>query len=166
MFSVQNKEMFEIPLNEVTNTSLTAKHEVMIELGGPDGEGGARDKNRKGDQLVEMRFYVPGQANQEGEGEEESNANVSYQDSKLYATFWEGYQQSMNRKVIMLISPILFYLHIPTTNNNNTTTIFNIQISTKLEKNNRCSITRSRTRQILATQHQATALCYSRILCA
>ncbi|KAG0255749.1 FACT complex subunit [Linnemannia exigua] len=83
VFSVQNKEMFEIPLNEVTNTSLTAKHEVMIELGGPDGEGGARDKSRKGDQLVEMRFYVPGQANQEGgEGEEESNANVFYNSIK------------------------------------------------------------------------------------
>jgi structure-specific recognition protein 1 len=82
--------MFEIPLNEVTNTSLTAKHEVMIELGGPDGEGGARDKNRKGDQLVEMRFYVPGQANQEGEGEEESNANVSLQD---YAIPKEYYQE-------------------------------------------------------------------------
>jgi structure-specific recognition protein 1 len=80
VFSVQNKEMFEIPLNEVTNTSLTAKHEVMIELGGPDGESGSRDRSRKGDQLVEMRFYVPGQANQEGgEGEEESNANVSRQ---------------------------------------------------------------------------------------
>ncbi|KAG9322187.1 hypothetical protein KVV02_007569 [Mortierella alpina] len=79
VFSVQNKEMFEIPLNEVTNTSLTAKHEVMIELGGPDGEGGAqKDRNRKGDQLVEMRFYVPGTKAQEGEGEEESAANVFY----------------------------------------------------------------------------------------
>lgn len=108
MFSVQNKEMFEIPLNEVTNTSLTAKHEVMIELGGPDGEGGARDKNRKGDQLVEMRFYVPGQANQEGEGEEESNANVSYQYYTLYVAFGEGCQQNMSRRVFLLISLILF----------------------------------------------------------
>ncbi|KAG0255512.1 FACT complex subunit [Mortierella polycephala] len=78
MFSVQDKDMFEIPLNEVTNTSLTAKHEVMIELGGPDGEGNAKDRYRKGDQLVEMRFYVPGTKAQEGEGEEESAANVFY----------------------------------------------------------------------------------------
>ncbi|KAF8986494.1 FACT complex subunit [Entomortierella lignicola] len=79
VFSVQNKDMFEIPLNEVTNTSLTAKHEVMIELGGPDGEGGAqKEKNRKGDQLVEMRFYVPGTKAQEGDAEEESAANIFY----------------------------------------------------------------------------------------
>ncbi|KAF9350197.1 FACT complex subunit [Mortierella sp. AD094] len=79
VFSVQNKDMFEIPLNEVTNTSLTAKHEVMIELGGPDGEGGSsKDKSRKGDQLVEMRFYVPGNKAQEGDNEEESAANIFY----------------------------------------------------------------------------------------
>ncbi|KAF9189484.1 FACT complex subunit [Haplosporangium sp. Z 767] len=78
IFSVQDKDMFEIPLNEVTNTSLTAKHEVMIELGGPDGEGSVKDRYRKGDQLVEMRFYVPGTKAQEGEGEEESAANVFY----------------------------------------------------------------------------------------
>ncbi|KAF9910746.1 FACT complex subunit [Lobosporangium transversale] len=76
VFSVQNKDMFEIPLNEVINTSLTAKHEVMIELGTADSEG--KEKNRKGDQLVEMRFYVPGSKAQDGEGEEESNANVFY----------------------------------------------------------------------------------------
>lgn len=104
--------MFEIPLNEVTNTSLTAKHEVMIELGGPDGEGGARDKNRKGDQLVEMRFYVPGQANQEGEGEEESNANVSYQYYTHYLAFGEGFQQRMNRKVFLLISLFFFFIYL------------------------------------------------------
>ncbi|KAI1313072.1 FACT complex subunit [Mortierella claussenii] len=80
VFNVQNKDMFEIPLNEVINTSLTAKHEVMIELGGPDGEGNnaQKDRNRKGDQLVEMRFYVPGNKATEGEGEEESAANVFY----------------------------------------------------------------------------------------
>lgn len=69
--------MFEIPLTEVTNTSLTAKHEVMIELGGVDGEGSGPQKDkRKGDQLVEMRFYVPGTKPQDVEGEEESAANV------------------------------------------------------------------------------------------
>ncbi|KAF9170739.1 FACT complex subunit [Mortierella sp. AD011] len=78
VFSVQNKDMFEIPLNEVTNTSLTAKHEVMIELGGPDGENASKDRNRKGDQLVEMRFYVPGNKAQEGDNEEESAANIFY----------------------------------------------------------------------------------------
>ncbi|KAF9431869.1 FACT complex subunit [Entomortierella beljakovae] len=78
VFSVQNKDMFEVPLKEVTNTSLTAKHEVMIELGGPDGDGVQKERNRKGDQLVEMRFYVPGNKAQEGDNEEESAANIFY----------------------------------------------------------------------------------------
>ena len=59
--------MFEIPLKEVTNTSLMAKHEVMIELGGLDGEGSGGKDKCKGDQLVEKRSYVPGNKLQEGE---------------------------------------------------------------------------------------------------
>ncbi|GJJ73220.1 structure-specific recognition protein 1 [Entomortierella parvispora] len=84
LFNVQNKEMFEIPLKEVTNTSLTAKHEVMLELGGPDGETGA-PANKKGDQLVEMRFYIPSAKAQEGDVEEESAANLFYNAIKDHA---------------------------------------------------------------------------------
>ncbi|KAK3812042.1 MAG: hypothetical protein J3Q66DRAFT_381692 [Benniella sp.] len=78
MFGVQNKDMLEIPLKEVTNTSLTAKHEVMIELGELDGEGSGGKVKRMGDQLVELRFRVPGNKPQEGEGEKESASNIFY----------------------------------------------------------------------------------------
>ncbi|KAF9585802.1 FACT complex subunit [Lunasporangiospora selenospora] len=91
LFNVSNKEMFEIPLKEVANTSLTAKHEVMIELTGQDGES---DKNKKGDQLVEMRFYIPGTVPKDPEaeedGEEENAANMFYEEIKALADIGEA----------------------------------------------------------------------------
>jgi len=109
LFNVQNKEMFEIPLKEVTNTSLTAKHEVMLELGGPDGEIGA-PANKKGDQLVEMRFYIPGTKAQEGDAEEESAANVS--ESRAMWT------REIYIYIVFVFDSILTAAHLETTTNN------------------------------------------------
>lgn len=53
VFSVANKPAFEIPYGEVANSNLVGKNEVALEFQQPaDG--------RAGDELVEMRFYVPG----------------------------------------------------------------------------------------------------------
>ncbi|KAG0223573.1 FACT complex subunit [Actinomortierella wolfii] len=95
LFNVGNKEMFEIPLKEVTNTSLTGKHEIMMELGAPDLDG-APNKKFKGDQLVEMRFYISGtvpkdpDAEDEADGEEESAAQVFYDEIKARAEIGEA----------------------------------------------------------------------------
>ncbi|KAL8941197.1 MAG: hypothetical protein Q9211_001911 [Gyalolechia sp. 1 TL-2023] len=72
-FNVQNRPAFEIPYSEISNTNLAGKNEVAIEFSLPAGGddtgtnghlGGARSKGRKSgagkDQLVEMRFYIPG----------------------------------------------------------------------------------------------------------
>ncbi|KAH8595950.1 FACT complex subunit pob-3 [Bisporella sp. PMI_857] len=72
-FNVQNRPAFEIPYSEISNTNLAGKNEVAIEFALPaNGEdtgtngslGGARAKGKKAgagkDQLVEMRFYIPG----------------------------------------------------------------------------------------------------------
>ena len=72
-FNVQNRPAFEIPYSEISNTNLAGKNEVSIDLaiaaGGEDAGtnghlGGARSRGRKSgagkDQLVEMRFYIPG----------------------------------------------------------------------------------------------------------
>ena len=78
---------FEVPLTKVSNTNLVGKNEVAVEFNtGKDGAG-AKDEV-KGDELVEMRFYVPGMKEKEkdasdaengddedaGEGEEETTA--------------------------------------------------------------------------------------------
>ncbi|KAI9695161.1 MAG: FACT complex subunit [Bogoriella megaspora] len=74
-FNVQNRPFFEIPYSEISNTNLAGKNEVAVEFSLPvDAEdtgtnghlGGARARGKKTgaarDQLVEMRFYIPGVA--------------------------------------------------------------------------------------------------------
>lgn len=54
LFEVNNKPAFEIPYKEISNSNLTGKNEVALEFN-LDGEA-----SRAGDEVVEMRFYVPG----------------------------------------------------------------------------------------------------------
>jgi structure-specific recognition protein 1 len=103
-FNVQSRSAFEIPYTEVSNTNLAGKGEVAVEFSLPgDGEetgtnghlGGARGGGKKAgaarDQLVEMRFYIPGMTaaktkSEDGEdgevdedAEEQQAADVFYQ---------------------------------------------------------------------------------------
>lgn len=89
-FSVQNRPAFEFPYSEVSNTNLAGKNEVAVEfalpsdtaVNGANGqpEGSTKNRGRKAaagrDELVEMRFYIPGTVVKaekgEGEGEEEA----------------------------------------------------------------------------------------------
>lgn len=84
-FNVQSRSAFEIPFTEVSNTNLAGKGEVAVEFSLPgDGEetgtngalGGARSGGNKAgagrDQLVEMRFYIPGMTTAKTKGEDES----------------------------------------------------------------------------------------------
>ncbi|KAI8324397.1 SSrecog-domain-containing protein [Martensiomyces pterosporus] len=73
-FRVDNRPMFDLPMAYVSNTNVANKNEVSVEFQAPRGKG----LKRKGapDELVEIRFYVPGtttaqSANGGGEGEEE-----------------------------------------------------------------------------------------------
>ncbi|KAI9674580.1 MAG: FACT complex subunit [Trizodia sp. TS-e1964] len=97
-FNVQNRPAFEIPYTEISNTNLAGKNEVAVEFSLPVNEGeegnmgGARTVGRKAggakDQLVEMRFYIPGTAKKGGGGsgsepeeeeEEQNAANLFYE---------------------------------------------------------------------------------------
>jgi Structure-specific recognition protein (SSRP1) len=107
-FSVQNRPAFEIPYSEISNTNLAGKNEVAVEFNlgaetitnGVNGhnEGSTRNRGRKAaagrDELVEMRFYIPGTVakkektedaesgadDQEEEDAEETNAaNLFYE---------------------------------------------------------------------------------------
>lgn len=98
-FNVQNKPAFELPYSEIANTNLAGRNEVAVEMSLPQdandtgtaGQGGARGKGKKAgagrDQLVEMRFYIPGTATKkeaEGpdvasdDGEEQNAATLFY----------------------------------------------------------------------------------------
>ncbi|QKX53047.1 uncharacterized protein TRUGW13939_00118 [Talaromyces rugulosus] len=70
-FNVQNRPAFEIPYSEISNTNLAGKNEVAVEFALPTDEktnghieGSTKNRGRKAaagtDELVEMRFYIPG----------------------------------------------------------------------------------------------------------
>lgn len=104
-FNVQNKPAFEVPYSEIGNTNLAGRNEVAVEMAlplkpedtGTNGSlGGARGKGKKAgagkDQLVELRFYIPGMTTKkeaEGEeagsdaGEEEKSAATLFYDTLM-----------------------------------------------------------------------------------
>lgn len=62
IFQVNNKPSFEIPYSDITNSNLTGKNEVSIEfnLDKASSEQNNYGGASTGDEVVEMRFYVPG----------------------------------------------------------------------------------------------------------
>ena len=91
VFNVNNKPSFEIPYDSISNSNLTGKNEVAIELN--------LDKNntKMGDEVVEMRFYVPGTTieqetttvkNEDGEEEQVVSTNMDSEQSAAQ-TFYE-----------------------------------------------------------------------------
>ncbi|KAK5946790.1 FACT complex subunit [Knufia obscura] len=102
-FNVQNRPAFEIPYSEISNTNLAGKNEIAVEFNlgeepktnganGVNGDAGkTKNRGRKAaaarDELVEMRFYVPGtvskreangeEAGSDAEGDEEDQQNAA-----------------------------------------------------------------------------------------
>lgn len=64
-FSVASKSAFEIPLSDVSNSVVSTKNEITLELQ-------QNEKNKKLDSLVEIRFYIPDNE----ENNEEDSAKV------------------------------------------------------------------------------------------
>jgi structure-specific recognition protein 1 len=102
VFNVQNRPDFEIPYSEISNTNLAGRNEVAIEFAASDETdtgtnghlGGARGKGKKSgagmDQLVEMRFYVPGvTTRKETEGEEPGSDAEVVQEKNAATLFYE-----------------------------------------------------------------------------
>ncbi|QPG76266.1 hypothetical protein FOA43_003652 [Brettanomyces nanus] len=63
IFNVSNKPAFEIPYSFVGNTNMTGKNEVSVEM-----DLSSNNKiERGGDELVEIKFFLPGSMKQEEE---------------------------------------------------------------------------------------------------
>ncbi|ODV70530.1 SSrecog-domain-containing protein [Hyphopichia burtonii NRRL Y-1933] len=89
IFQVNNKPAFELPYNDISNSNLTGKNEVAVEFNLDNGQ-------KTGDEVVEMRFYIPGVIENETENmvkdeedgemkqeiEEVNAANVFYEQLK------------------------------------------------------------------------------------
>ena len=89
VFQYNNKPTFEIPYSEIANSNLTGKNELAVEF--------SLNGEKAGDEMVEMRLYVPGtvanettktvtnedgKEEQEDETEEVSAASVFYDQLK------------------------------------------------------------------------------------
>ena len=101
-FSVQNKAAFELPYSEIGNTNLAGRNEVAVEMALPQDSsdtgtnghlGGARGKGKKAgagrDQLVEMRFYVPGVATVKDGGDEDGSDGAGEEEKNAATLFYE-----------------------------------------------------------------------------
>ncbi|GMM35947.1 FACT complex subunit [Saccharomycopsis crataegensis] len=90
IFNINNRPDFELPYKTINNTNLTGKNEVTVEFR-PDDEG-----DKEGDELVEMRFYVPGTVavkEDDGEdtkkGEEDEDAEKGEEEQSAATHFYE-----------------------------------------------------------------------------
>ncbi|KAI9897596.1 hypothetical protein N3K66_007452 [Trichothecium roseum] len=101
VFNVQNKPAFELPYTEIGNTNLAGRNEVSVELSLPQDSsdtgnngalGGARGRGKKAgagkDQLVEMRFYVPGTTTKKEADGEEAGSDAGEEQEKNAATLF------------------------------------------------------------------------------
>ncbi|KAL5519857.1 hypothetical protein ACEPAG_1517 [Sanghuangporus baumii] len=79
-FLVSNKTAFELPLQKVANSNIAGRTEVSLEFA---TSAASRPSKSAADELVEIRFYVPGTSTKEtgtdageeqGEGEEEETS--------------------------------------------------------------------------------------------
>ena len=68
-FQVGARNSFEIPLGKVSNTNLVGKTEVAVEFALP--KEGEKKEFEQGDELVEIRFYVPGMKEKDKEGSQD-----------------------------------------------------------------------------------------------
>jgi structure-specific recognition protein 1 len=112
-FSVQNRPAFEIPYAEISNTNLAGKNEIAVEFNlGPDPTqngtnghkaGSTKNRGRKAaaarDELVEMRFYIPGTVSKkEVNGEEGSGAEEEEEEEQNAANLF--YETLMDKAEI------------------------------------------------------------------
>ncbi|KAH9969560.1 structure-specific recognition protein-domain-containing protein [Russula dissimulans] len=61
-FVVGNKTAFELPLQHVANSNIAGRTEVSLEFVAPSDSAGKKPSKGHPDEMVEIRFFVPGQS--------------------------------------------------------------------------------------------------------
>ncbi|CDR98932.1 hypothetical protein [Sporisorium scitamineum] len=104
-FLVRDKLAFELPLSHLANSNI-AKTEVSMEFLNPEQQqpgantgssdaNGTKSRRSKGDQLVEMRLYVPGQASKDDASDAGSAADA---DDNNQETAAEAFHEALKSK--------------------------------------------------------------------
>jgi structure-specific recognition protein 1 len=100
-FNVQNRPAFEIPYSEISNTNLAGRNEIAVEFNLTSEQNGVnghkpattRERGRKAaaarDELVEMRFYIPGtMSKKEANGDEVNSGDDDDEEETSAANFF------------------------------------------------------------------------------
>lgn len=109
-FNVAGKPAFELAYADVSNTNLVGKSEVAVEfeLQQP------KERTKAGDELVEVRFYVPGTvAKADGEDETKSDEEPDQAEQSAAQVFYESFKEKADigdvaGEAIVSLSDILF----------------------------------------------------------
>ena len=72
-FLVSNKTSFELPLQHVSNSNIAGRTEVSLEFTNPP----IHSKKKKGDEMVEIRFFVPGTHHARADRDSEAGSQKS-----------------------------------------------------------------------------------------
>jgi len=83
VFQVGTRPGFEVPLSKVSNTNLVGKTEVAVEFALP--KEGEKKEWEQGDELVEMRFYVPGMKEKDGSDAENAEEEEEEEEEEVTA---------------------------------------------------------------------------------
>lgn len=76
VMNVASKPNFEVPYNTVASSNVVGKSEVTVELELPHQS----ERTSTGDEVVELRFYIPGLAGDEDEQGEPINSSQAFHD--------------------------------------------------------------------------------------
>lgn len=99
-FNVQNRPAFEIPYSEISNTNLAGRNEIAVEFqvneddratNGDAVHGPGRGKKATAgkDQMVEMRFYIPGTTTRKEAEGEEAGSDADEEEKNAVQLFYE-----------------------------------------------------------------------------
>lgn len=105
VFQVNNKPAFELPYADISNANLTGKNEVAVEMN--------LDSGKAGDELVEVRFYIPGMVENEEKKDEKDEAETAVSTETQASVFYEQLKDRANigqvaGEAIVSFSDVLF----------------------------------------------------------
>ncbi|GBE83057.1 SSrecog-domain-containing protein [Sparassis latifolia] len=94
-FLVSNKTSFELPLTQVANSNIAGKTEVSLEFATPSNKKAARNAP---DEMVEIRFYVPGTHTRSARGSDAGSQKSDEEDEEEEISAAQAFHDSVKDK--------------------------------------------------------------------
>jgi structure-specific recognition protein 1 len=95
-FLVSNKTSFELPLSHVANSNIAGRTEVSLEFASPSGSG-KKNSKMAADEMVEIRFHVPGTHTRE-QGSDAGAPKSDAEDDEEETTAAQAFHDAVKEK--------------------------------------------------------------------